>query len=203
MARCRSRKSTVLTFVEIDGDAAITRRTERAKCELSTARSTEINLPFIISRADGMTLHLQMVLTRNKLETLTEDLVERTIEICKQGLAEAKTEVDDVILVGGMTRMPLIQERVRDYFKRSPRKDVHPDEVVSLGAAIHGMSLQSGGQDVLLLDVTPMSLGIMVSGGMFNPLIPKNTTIPTSKSHVFTTIRDNQTSVRILVTRRE
>ena len=172
---------------------------ERAKCELSTARSTEINLPFIISRADGMTLHLQMVLTRNKLESLTEDLVERTLDICKRGLAEAKVEVDEVILVGGMTRMPLIQERVRDFFKRSPRRDVHPDEVVSLGAAIHGMSLQSGGQDVLLLDVTPMSLGIMVSGGMFNTLIPKNTTIPTSKSHVFTTIRDHQTSVRILV----
>lgn len=172
---------------------------EKAKCELSTTRSTEINLPFIISRADGMTLHLQMVLTRNQLESLTEDLVERSIEICKQGMKEAKVEVDEVILVGGMTRMPLIQERVRDFFKRSPRRDVHPDEVVSLGAALHAASLQKGGRDVLLLDVTPMSLGIMVSGGEFNPLIPKNTTIPTSKSHIFTTVRDHQTSVRILV----
>ncbi len=172
---------------------------ERAKCELSSTRSTEISLPFIISRADGMTLHLQTILTRQKLESLTEDLVERTIEICKRGLQEAKTEVNEVILVGGMTRMPLIQERVRDFFKRSPRRDVHPDEVVSLGAALQGMSLQSNGPDILLLDVTPMSLGIMVSGGLFNTLIPRNTTIPTSKSHVFTTIRDQQTSVRILV----
>lgn len=172
---------------------------EKAKCELSSVRSTEINLPFIISTAEGNTLHLQKVLTRNQLESLTEDLVERTVEICRKGLKEAKVEIDEVILVGGMTRMPLIQERVRDFFKRSPRRDVHPDEVVSLGAAIHAASLQKGGQDVLLLDVTPMSLGIMVSGGEFNPLIPKNTTIPTSKSHIFTTVRDAQTSVRILV----
>ena len=172
---------------------------EKAKCELSSMRSTEINLPFIISTAEGMTLHLQKVLTRNHLESLTEDLVERTIEICRKGMKEAKVDIDEVILVGGMTRMPLVQERVRDFFKRSPRRDVHPDEVVSLGAAIHAASLQKGGQDVLLLDVTPMSLGIMVSGGEFNPLIPKNTTIPTSKSHIFTTVRDAQTSVRILV----
>ena len=105
---------------------------EKAKCELSSVRSTEINLPFIISTADGNTLHLQKVLTRNQLESLTEDLVERTIEICRKGLKEAKVEIDEVILVGGMTRMPLIQERVRDFFKRSPRRDVHPDEVVSL-----------------------------------------------------------------------
>ena len=172
---------------------------EKAKCELSSTRSTEISLPFIISRADGMTLHLQKILTRNKLESLTEDLVDRTISICKKGLKEAKTDIDEVILVGGMTRMPLVQERVRDFFKRSPRKDVHPDEVVSLGAALHGMSIGTGGRDVLLLDVTPMSLGIMVADGQFNVLIPKNTTIPTSKSHIFTTVRDNQTSVRILV----
>ncbi len=172
---------------------------EKAKCELSSVRSTEINLPFIISTAEGMTLHLQKVLTRNKLESLTEDLVDRTIEICRQGMKEAKVDIDEVILVGGMTRMPLVQERVKDFFKRSPRRDVHPDEVVSLGAALHAASLQKGGQDVLLLDVTPMSLGIMVAGGEFNPLIPKNTTIPTAKSHIFTTVRDAQTSVRILV----
>ena len=172
---------------------------EKAKCELSSTRSTEINLPFVISRADGMTLHLQKILTRNKLESLTEDLVERTLEICSQGIEEAKTDIDEVLLVGGMTRMPLVQERVKAFFKRSPRRDVHPDEVVSLGAALHATSLQHGGRDVLLLDVTPLSLGIMVAGGEFSPLIPKNTTIPTSKSHIFTTIRDQQTSVRILV----
>ena len=172
---------------------------EKAKCELSSARSTEINLPFIISTVDGETLHLQKVLTRSKLESLTEDLVERTLEICKRGLDESGAEIDEVILVGGMTRMPMIQDRVKAFFKRAPRRDVHPDEVVSLGAAIHGTSILGGGRDVLLLDVTPMSLGIMVSGGQFSALIPKNTTIPTSKSHIFTTVRDQQTSVRILV----
>lgn len=172
---------------------------EKAKCELSTVRSAEINLPFIISRADGMTLHLQNVLTRNKLEELTESLVKKTLDICAQGLRESGVQIDELILVGGMTRMPLVQERVKDFFKRAPRRDVHPDEVVSLGAAVHGASLLSGARDVLLLDVTPMSLGIMVSGGMFQVLIPKNTTIPTSKSHIFTTVRDHQTSVRILV----
>lgn len=172
---------------------------EKAKCDLSSARSTEINLPFLISRADGETLHLQKVLTRSKLESLTADLVDRTIEICKRALGEIKEEVDEIILVGGMTRMPLIQERVKAFFKRTPRRDVHPDEVVSLGAALHGVSIQGGGHDVLLLDVTPMSLGIMISGGHFSPLIPRNTTVPTSKSHIFTTVRDYQTSVRILV----
>jgi molecular chaperone DnaK len=172
---------------------------EKAKCELSSTRSTEINLPFIISTIEGETLHLQKVLTRSKLESLTSDLVERTLEICKQGLKESGAEIDEVVLVGGMTRMPLIQERVKEFFKRAPRRDVHPDEIVSLGAAIHGTSILGGGRDVLLLDVTPMSLGIMVSGGQFSALIPKNTTIPTSKSHIFTTVRDHQTSVRILV----
>ena len=172
---------------------------EKAKCELSSTRSTEINLPFIISTVDGATLHLQKVLTRSKLESLTEDLVERTLEICERGLNESGAEIDEVILVGGMTRMPMIQERVKAFFKRAPRRDVHPDEVVSLGAAIHGTSILGGGRDVLLLDVTPISLGIMISGGQFSTLIPKNTTIPTSKSHIFTTVRDQQTSVRILV----
>jgi molecular chaperone DnaK len=173
---------------------------EKAKCELSNARSAELNLPFLISRADGETLHLQRVLTRAKLEELTSDLVDRTLALCDQTLREAKVQVDDVILVGGMTRMPLIQERVKAFFKRAPRRDVHPDEVVALGAALQGHSLSAGAaSQLLLLDVTPMSLGIMISEGQFNALIPKNTTIPTSKSHIFTTVRDYQTTVRILV----
>ena len=173
---------------------------EKAKCELSSARSAEINLPFIISRADGETLHLQKVLTRAKLEELTSDLVDRSLDICGRAIRESGAEIDEVILVGGMTRMPLIQERVRDFFKKAPRRDVHPDEVVALGAALQGMALASGGSGgVLLLDVTPMSLGIMIANGEFNVLIPKNTTVPTSKTHIFTTVRDYQTSVRILV----
>jgi len=173
---------------------------EKAKCELSSARSAEINLPFIISRADGETLHLQKILTRAKLEELTSDLVDRSLEICDRAIRESGAQVDEVILVGGMTRMPLIQERVRDFFKKAPRRDVHPDEVVALGAALQGMALAGGGAPaVLLLDVTPMSLGIMIANGEFSPLIPKNTTVPTSKTHIFTTVRDLQTSVRILV----
>ena len=173
---------------------------EKAKCELSSARSAELNLPFIISRADGETLHLQKVLTRDKLEELTEDLVDRSLELCAQTLREAKVQIDDVILVGGMTRMPLIQEKVKTFFKRAPRRDVHPDEVVALGAALQGLALSEGASSqLLLLDVTPLSLGIMITDGQFSPLIPKNTTIPTSKSHIFTTVRDYQTTVRLLV----
>lgn len=173
---------------------------EKAKCELSSARSTELNLPFIISRKDGETLHLQKVLTRDKLEELTEDLVNRTLDICAQTLREAQVQIDDVILVGGMTRMPLIQEKVKAFFKRAPRRDVHPDEVVALGAALQGLALSEGSRsNLLLLDVTPMSLGIMITDAQFSTLIPKNTTIPTSKSHIFTTVRDYQTTVRLLV----
>ena len=173
---------------------------EKAKCELSSARSAELNLPFIISRADGETLHLQKVLTRDTLEELTEDLVDRSLELCAQTLREAQVQIDDVILVGGMTRMPLIQEKVKTFFKRAPRRDVHPDEVVALGAALQGLALSEGASSqLLLLDVTPLSLGIMITDGQFSPLIPKNTTIPTSKSHIFTTVRDYQTTVRLLV----
>ena len=189
--------------VDLRGDKMALQRlkdaSEKAKCELSSARSAEINLPFIISKVCGETLHLQKILTRSKLEELTVDLVERTIDICAKTLKDSGAKIDDVILVGGMTRMPLVQEHVKAFFKKAPRRDVHPDEVVSLGAAIQGLSLSGGNREMLLLDVTPMSLGIMISGGQFNALIPKNTTIPTSKSHIFTTVRDSQTSVRILV----
>jgi molecular chaperone DnaK len=175
---------------------------EKAKCELSSVRETEINLPFIISTSRNDALHLQRTLTREKLEELTVDLVERTIHICKKTLREAdidKSELEDVILVGGQTRMPKVQELVAEFFGLEPCKGVHPDEVVALGAAIQGSALMDEDSDMLLLDVTPHSLGIMIVGGLFHKLIEQNTTVPTSKSHIFTTIKDNQTSVKILV----
>ena len=174
---------------------------EKAKCELSLAAETEINLPFIISTGGNEALHLQKVLTREKLEELTIDLVERTIKICRKVTEEAGEDIDEVLLVGGMTRMPLVQQKVQGFFGIEPSKGVHPDEVVALGAAIQGASLVGDqmGDAALLLDVTPHSLGIMVHGGHFNVMIPKNTTVPTSRSHVFTTVKDDQTSVKILV----
>ncbi len=175
---------------------------EKAKCELSAVKETEINLPFIISTSRNDALHLQRTLTREKLEELTMDLVERTVHICKKTLREAdidKSELEDVILVGGQTRMPKVQEMVAEFFGIEPCKGVHPDEVVALGAAIQGSALMDEDSDMLLLDVTPHSLGIMIIGGYFHKLIEQNTTVPTSKSHVFTTIKDNQTSVKILV----
>jgi len=175
---------------------------EKAKCELSALRETEINLPFIISTGKNEALHLQRTLTREKLEELTGDLIERTVAICKRTLEEAeidKKEIQDVILVGGMTRMPRVQDLVAEFMSMEPCKGVHPDEVVALGAAIQGAALLDEKNDVLLLDVTPHSLGIMIVGGYFHKLIEQNTTVPTSKSHVFTTVKDNQTSVKILV----
>src|SRR5689334_8472019 len=175
---------------------------EKAKCELSTVRETEINLPFIISTGKNEALHLQRTLNREKLEELTIDLVERCVQICKKTLQEAdieKTEIEDVILVGGQTRMPKVQEMVAEFFGLEPCKGVHPDEVVALGAAIQGAALVDEQSEMLLLDVTPHSLGIMIVGGYFHRLIEQNTTVPCSKSHVFTTVKDNQTSVKILV----
>jgi molecular chaperone DnaK len=175
---------------------------EKAKCELSAVEQTEVNLPFIISNARNEALHLQRVLGRPQLEELTRDLVERTIQTCEQTLEEAglgKDEIEDVILVGGMTRMPLVQQAVEHFFGREPSKGVHPDEVVALGASIQGMALTQEASDMILLDVTPHTLGIMVVGGYFEELIPLNTTVPTSRSKVFTTVRDNQTAVKILV----
>ena len=175
---------------------------EKAKCELSSVRETEINLPFIISTGRNEALHLQTTLTRDKLEELTADLIDRTVEICAKTLEEAeigKGDIEDVILVGGMTRMPRVQQAVAEFFGLEPCKGVHPDEVVALGAAIQGAALVDEKSDILLLDVTPHSLGIMIVGGYFHKLIEQNTTVPTSKSHVFTTVKDNQTSVKILV----
>ena len=175
---------------------------EKAKCELSGVAETEVNLPFIISSARNEALHLQRLLTRTQLEELTDDLVQRTIQICEMTLDEAgldKDEIEDVILVGGMTRMPRVQQAVTEFFEREPCKGVHPDEVVGLGAAIQGSALLDDAQDMVLLDVTPHTLGIMVVGGYFEELIPQNSTVPTSRSKIFTTVRDNQTAVKILV----
>ncbi len=175
---------------------------EKAKCELSSVVETEVNLPFIISSARNEALHLQRLLTRSQLEELTEDLVKRTIEICEMTLEEAgldKGDIEEVVLVGGMTRVPRIQQEVAKFFAREPSKNVHPDEVVALGAAIQGAALLDEQQDMVLLDVTPHTLGIMVVGGYFEELIPQNSTVPTSRSKDFTTVRDNQTAVKILV----
>jgi molecular chaperone DnaK len=175
---------------------------ERSKCELSSLPETEINLPFITSTGPNQSLHLQRVLSRQKLEELTADLIERTIDIVKMALDEAgmvTNQINEVVLVGGMTRMPRVEQRVGGYFGREPNKGVHPDEVVAIGAAIQAGALIEKSTDVLLLDVTPHSLGIMVAGGHFHKLIDRNTTVPTSKMHVFTTVRDEQTSVKILV----
>ncbi|MFC1464383.1 MAG: molecular chaperone DnaK [Candidatus Brachytrichaceae bacterium NZ_4S206] len=175
---------------------------EKAKCELSSVVETEVNLPFIISSARNEALHLQRLLTRGQLEDLTEDLVARTIQICEMTLEEAgldKEDIEDVVLVGGMTRMPRVQQAVADFFEREPCKGVHPDEVVALGASIQGAALTDETHDMVLLDVTPHTLGIMVVGGYFEELIPQNSTVPTSRSKIFTTVRDNQTAVKILV----
>ena len=175
---------------------------EKTKCELSVANETEVNLPFIISSARNEALHLQRVLTRAQLEDLTADLVKRTIDICDMTLRDAgleRDELDDVILVGGMTRMPAVQRSVSEFFERQPCKGVHPDEVVGLGAAIQGAALMDEQSEMVLLDVTPHTLGIMVVGGYFEGLIPQNTTVPTSRSKPFTTVRNDQTAVKILV----
>jgi molecular chaperone DnaK len=174
---------------------------EKAKIELSSSTQTEVNLPFITADASGPK-HLNIKLTRAKLEALVEDLIQRTVEPCKKALKDAglnASQIDEVILVGGQTRMPKVQEVVKQIFGREPHKGVNPDEVVAIGAAIQAGVLKGDVKDVLLLDVTPLSLGIETLGGVFTRLIERNTTIPTRKSQVFSTAEDNQTAVTIRV----
>ena len=178
---------------------------EKAKIELSTAMETEINQPFISTDANGPK-HLVMKMTRAQLENLVGDLVEKTIEPCKKALADAGfsvSDIEEVVMVGGMTRMPLVLQKVKEFFGKEPNLSVNPDEVVAMGAAVQAGVLQGDVKDVLLLDVTPLTLGIETMGGVATPLIERNTTIPTSKSQVFSTAADGQTSVEIHIVQGE
>jgi molecular chaperone DnaK len=175
---------------------------EKTKHELSSSLETEINLPFIAQSAKGEPLHVVRTMTRTELELLTSDLVERTLEPCKKALADAKltpADIHNVILVGGMTRMPAVQKTVKQFFGKEPNKGVNPDEVVAAGAALQGTALSDEKVEVLLLDVTPLSIGVETGGGVFTALIPRNTTIPTEKGEVFTTSVDNQSFVPVHV----
>ena len=193
------------TGIDVRGDRTALQRmreaAEKAKMELSSVMKSEINLPFIAADAAGPR-HLTVELTRAKLESLTKDLVERSLEPVRKALADAQvkpSDIEEVVLVGGQTRMPAIQTAVKKFFKKDPHKGINPDEVVAIGAAIQAGVLSGEVQDVLLLDVTPLTLGIETSGGVMTTLIPRNTTVPTLKSQVFSTAQDNQPAVEVHV----
>jgi molecular chaperone DnaK len=174
---------------------------EAAKCELSSSEETEISLPFIAADHTGPK-HLQVQLTQSQLEGLVADLVERTLEPCRNALEAAQLEpgqIDEIILVGGQSRMPLVQKTVTEFFSRPPNQEINPDEVVGIGAAIQAGILQGEVKDLILLDVTPLSLGIETHGGLFTKIIERNSTVPTKKSMIFTTVGDNQTTVNVHV----
>ncbi|MEJ6565511.1 MAG: molecular chaperone DnaK [Burkholderiales bacterium] len=191
--------------VNLRGDVLALQRlkeaAEKAKIELSSSQQTDVNLPYITADASGPK-HLNVKITRAKLESLVDDLISRTVEPCRVAIKDAGvkiSDIDDIILVGGMTRMPKVQETVKNFFNKEPRKDVNPDEAVAVGAAIQGGVLRGDVKDVLLLDVTPLSLGIETLGGVMTKLIQKNTTIPTKANQAFSTAEDNQTAVTIHV----
>ncbi|HEA51519.1 hypothetical protein LCGC14_0857540 [marine sediment metagenome] len=195
--------------IDLRGDSLAMQRLkeagEKAKIELSSSQQTDVNLPYVTADASGPK-HMNVKLTRAKLESLVEDLVQRSLEPCKVALKDAgmkASEIDEVILVGGQTRMPLVQEKVKEFFGKEARKDVNPDEAVAMGAAIQAAVLSGDIKDVLLLDVTPLTLGIETMGGVATPLIDKNTTIPTKKSQTFSTADDSQTAVTIHVVQGE
>jgi molecular chaperone DnaK len=194
------------TGLKLDEDRMALQRlkdaAEKAKCDLSQTESAEINLPFITAAPDGSAQHLSMEITRDELAGLVEDLVSRTRKICQAALSDAKIsveEIDQVLLVGGQTRMPLVQQVVAEFFGRAPHKGVSPDEVVAIGAAIQASMLAEDQEGPLLVDVTPLSLGIATYGGQFARLIDRNTTVPTAQTEIFTTTRENQRSVKIRV----
>ncbi len=195
--------------IDLRGDSLAMQRlkeaAEKAKIELSSSQQTDVNLPYITADQNGPK-HLNVKVTRAKLESLVEDLVQRSLGPCKTAIEDAGIkagEVDEVILVGGQTRMPMVQEKVKDFFGKEPRKDVNPDEAVAMGAALQGSVMSGDVKDVLLLDVTPLTLGIETMGGVATPVIEKNTTIPTKKSQTFSTAEDNQTAVTIHVVQGE